>query len=42
MKKIIKKIKEKIEKNTLVYASTILIILIILNEILKFLQKLKK
>lgn len=42
MKKIIKMIKEKIEKNVLIRATLILVILIILNVIFEILQKLKK
>lgn len=42
MKKLIKIIKEKIEKNVLIRATLILAILMILNVIFEFLQKLKK
>ena len=42
MKKIIKMIKEKIEKNVLIRATVILVILMILNVFFEFLQKLKK
>ncbi len=42
MKKLIKIIKEKIEKNVLIRATLILVILMILNVIFEFLQKLKK
>lgn len=42
MKKIIKLIKEKIQENVLIHAFIILTILIIINAIFEFLQKLKK
>ena len=42
MKKIIKLIKEKIQENVLIHDFIILTILIIINEIFEFLQKLKK
>ena len=42
MKKIIKIIKEKIEKNILIHSTIILVILMILNIFFEFLQKLKK
>ena len=42
MKKIIKIIKEKIQKNILIHATICLVILMILNLIFEILQKLKK
>ena len=42
MKEIIKKIKEKIQNNVLIYATLVLIILAILSVLFEFLQKLKK
>ena len=42
MKKIIKKIKEKIKQNVFLQATMILGILMFINIIFEFLQKLKK
>ena len=42
MKKIIKKIKEKIQSNVLLHATVVLAMIMLLNFIFEILQKLKK